>query len=307
MVRSLLGVRRGKQFDASILIIDTMGTLLEFCACVPRSPYHPEIGMLDVHAKQRNLTVNGVTINVPSITNAVTSIVSAAQRGENFSVCTLNLDHVVKLQQRPDFRAAYHRAKFVTADGFPIVMLSRLLGTRIERTTGADLVEPLCREAGKKGLPIFLLGSDDHTLATTAQRLAKRFKGLTVAGYYAPGSNFDPGSREADIAIGNIRASGARLCFIALGAPRQELFAARCLDELDGTGMLCIGAALDFIAGTQERAPSVAQKYGLEWAWRMLREPRRLGPRYARCAAVVPGLVARTIPQIVNARMRKAA
>jgi N-acetylglucosaminyldiphosphoundecaprenol N-acetyl-beta-D-mannosaminyltransferase len=307
MVRSLLGVRRGKKFDTPMLIIATMGALLEFCACVPRSPFYPEIGMLDVHAKQQNLTVNGVTINVPSITNAVTSIVSAVQRGENFSVCTLNLDHVVKLQQRSDFRAAYHRAKFVTADGFPIVMLSRLLGTRIERTTGADLVEPLCREAGKKGLPIFLLGSDDHTLATTAQRLAKRFKGLTVAGYYAPGSNFDPDSREADIAIGNIRASGAKLCFIALGAPRQELFAARCLDELDGTGMLCIGAALDFIAGTQERAPPVAQKYGLEWAWRMLREPRRLGPRYARCAAVVPGLVARTIPQIVNARMRKAA
>jgi N-acetylglucosaminyldiphosphoundecaprenol N-acetyl-beta-D-mannosaminyltransferase len=290
-----------------MLIIVTMGTLLEFCACVPRSPCHPEIGMLDVHTQQRNLTVNGVTINVPSITNAVASIVSAAQHGENFSVCTLNLDHVVKLQQRPDFRAAYHRAKFVTADGFPIVMLSRLLGTRIERTTGADLVEPLCREAGKHGLPIFLLGSDDYTLATTARRLAKRFKGLKVAGYYAPGSNFDPASKEADIAIGKIRASGARLCFVALGAPRQELFAARCLDELDGTGMLCIGAALDFIAGTQARAPSVAQKYGLEWAWRMLRDPRRLGPRYARCAAVVPGLVARTIPQIVNARMRKAA
>jgi N-acetylglucosaminyldiphosphoundecaprenol N-acetyl-beta-D-mannosaminyltransferase len=307
MVRSPLDVRRGKQFDTSTLIIDTMGTLLEFCACVPRSPCHPEIGMLNVHTKQPNLTVNGVTINVPSITNAVASIVSAAQRGENFSVCTLNLDHVVKLQQRPDFRAAYHRAKFVTADGFPIVMLSRLLGTPIERTTGADLVEPLCREAGKNHLPIFLLGSDDHTLATTARRLAKRFKGLKVAGYYAPGSNFDPYSNDADIAIGNIRASGARLCFIALGAPRQELFAARCLDELDGTGMLCIGAALDFIAGTQARAPSVAQKYGLEWAWRMLRDPRRLGPRYARCAAVVPGLVARTIPQIFNARMRKAA
>ena len=263
--------------------------------------------MLDAHTQQRNLTVNGVDINVPSITNAVASIVSAAQHGDNFSVCTLNLDHVVKLQQRPDFRAAYRRARFVTADGFPIVMLSRLLGTRIERTTGADLVEPLCREAGKKGLPIFLLGSNDLTLATTTRRLITRFKGLKVAGYYAPGSNFDAFSKEADIAIENIRASGAKLCFIALGAPRQELFAARCLDRLNGTGLLCIGAALDFIAGTQARAPSLTQKVGLEWAWRMLRAPRRLGPRYARCAAVVPGLVARTIPQIVNARMRKAA
>jgi N-acetylglucosaminyldiphosphoundecaprenol N-acetyl-beta-D-mannosaminyltransferase len=268
---------------------------------------HLEIDMLDVPTQRRNLTVNGVVINVPTLSDAVTSIVTAARNGDNFSVCTLNLDHVVKLQDRPDFLAAYHRARFVTADGFPIVMLSRLLGTRIERTTGADLVEPLCQEAGKNGLPIFLLGSNDHTLATAARQLSRRYKGLKVAGCYAPGSNFDPCSEEADVAIRNIRASGAKLCFVALGAPRQELFAARCLDELDGTGLLCIGAALDFIAGTQTRAPSVAQKYGIEWAWRMIRDPRRLGPRYARCAAVVPGLVARTLPQIIDARIRRAA
>ena len=254
-----------------------------------------------------NLTVDGIAINVLSLSEAVSSIVSAAQHGDNFSVCTLNLDHVVQLQQRADFRAAYRRARFVTADGFPIVLLSRLLGTPIKRTTGADLVEPLCQEARKKGLPIFLLGSNDHTLATTARRLSERFQGLQVAGTFAPGANFDPYSPEADLAVDRIRKSGARLCFVALGAPRQEVFAARCLDELEGTGLLCIGAALDFIAGTQSRAPVLTQKVGLEWAWRMLRNPRRLGPRYARCMAVVPGLVARTIPQIVNARMRKAA
>jgi exopolysaccharide biosynthesis WecB/TagA/CpsF family protein len=257
--------------------------------------------------RPHNLTVDGVTINVVSVPDAVSSIVSAAQHGDNFSVCTLNLDHVVQLQQRPDFRAAYRRARFVTADGFPIVVLSRLMGAPIKRTTGADLVEPVCREAQKNHLPIFMLGSNDRTLSTTAKRLSERFRGLEVAGYYAPGANFDPYSSQADYAIDRIRSSGARLCFVALGAPRQELFAARCLDELNGTGLLCIGAALDFIAGTQTRAPSLAQKAGLEWAWRMLREPRRLGPRYARCLAVVPRLVARTIPQIVDARMRKAA
>jgi N-acetylglucosaminyldiphosphoundecaprenol N-acetyl-beta-D-mannosaminyltransferase len=264
--------------------------------------------MSDAPPRQHhNLTVDGVTINVLSLAEAVSSIVAAAQHGDSFSVCTLNLDHVVQLQQRSDFRAAYRRARFVTADGFPIVVLSRLLGTRIRRTTGADLVEPVCREAQRNGLPIFMLGSNHRTLAITAKRLSERYRGLEVAGYYAPGTNFDPYSREADFAIDSIRTSGAKLCFVALGAPRQELFAARCLDELDGTGLLCIGAALDFIAGTQTRAPQITRKIGLEWAWRMLREPRRLGPRYARCLAVVPRLVALTIPQIVNARMRKAA
>jgi exopolysaccharide biosynthesis WecB/TagA/CpsF family protein len=284
------------------------GTLLVFCACVPQRHCHQEIDMLDAQTRQpRNLTVDGITINVLSLPEAVTSVVSAAQQGDNFCVCTLNLDHVVQLQQRSDFRAAYRRARFVTADGFPIVVLSRLMGTPIRRTTGADLVEPVCREARKNGLPIYMLGSNDHTLAITARRLSERYQGLEVAGYYAPGANFDPYSREADFAINSIRVSGAKLCFAALGAPRQELFAARCLVQLNGTGLLCIGAALDFIAGTQDRAPSLTQTIGLEWAWRMLCEPRRLGPRYARCIAVVPRLVARTIPQFVNTRMRKAA
>jgi len=263
--------------------------------------------MLEPQAPPANLTVDGISINVPSIPAAVDSIMSAAEHGDNFSVCTLNLDHVVQLQNLPDFRAAYRRARFVTADGFPIVVLGRLLGASIERTTGADLVEPVCREAGKKQLPVFLLGSNEQTLAKTAERLSARFKGLRIAGCYAPGPNFEPYSEDADIAVERIRASGAKLCFVALGAPRQELFAARCLDELDGTGMLCVGAALEFIAGTQTRAPSITQKTGLEWAWRMLSEPRRLGPRYARCMAAVPQLLARTMPQIVNARMRKAA
>jgi N-acetylglucosaminyldiphosphoundecaprenol N-acetyl-beta-D-mannosaminyltransferase len=256
----------------------------------------------------RNLTVDGVAINISSLPEAVSSIVAAAEHGDNFSVCTLNLDHVVQLQQKPDFRAAYRRARFVTADGFPIVVLSRLLGTPITRTTGADLVEPLCKAAGEKGLPIFLLGSDDATLDTTSRELRRRYQGLEVAGTYSPGRNFDAFSAEADLAIDKIRASGAKLCFLALGAPRQELFASRCLDELDGTGCLCIGAALDFIAGSQTRAPVVTQRAGLEWAWRMLRDPRRLAPRYARCMAAVPRLLASTLPQILSARItRKAA
>lgn len=251
-----------------------------------------------------NLTVDGVTINVSSLSEAVTSIVDAVEQGDNFSVCTLNLDHVVQLQQKPDFRAAYRRARFVTADGFPIVVLSRLLGVPITRTAGADLVEPLCAAAGKKGLPIFLFGSDTATLETCAAELTRRYEGLEVAGVLAPGRNFSADSAEADDAIERIRTSGAKLCFLALSAPKQEVFASRCLDELTGTGFLCIGASLDFIAGTQVRAPIFAQKAGLEWAWRMINNPSRLAPRYARCAAAVPRLLVDTLPQILSARTR---
>ncbi|WP_299719463.1 WecB/TagA/CpsF family glycosyltransferase [Tardiphaga sp.] len=267
-----------------------------------------EIDTLEVpNPHPLDLSVDGITVNVHSIPEGVAAIVSAAQHGDNFSVCTLNLDHVDQLQHNPAFLGAYRRARFVTADGFPIVVLSRLLGGRTDRTTGADLVEPLCREAGKNKLPIFLFGSNETTLAAASQRLRERYDGLEIAGTLAPGPGFDPNSDEADRAIDTIRSSGAKLCFVALGAPKQEVFAARCLDSLNGTGLLCIGAALDFIAGTQVRAPEFSQKYGLEWAWRMLQNPRRLAPRYARCVATVPQLVAQSLPQIFKARMRKAA
>jgi len=81
--------------------------------------------------RDRALTVDGVTINVSSLPEAVSSIVAAARQGDSFSVCTLNLDHVVQLQRRSDFRAAYRKARFVTADGFPIVMLGRLRSQKV--------------------------------------------------------------------------------------------------------------------------------------------------------------------------------
>jgi exopolysaccharide biosynthesis WecB/TagA/CpsF family protein len=252
-----------------------------------------------------DFTIDGITINTPTMDSAVSSIIAAAQQQHSFSVCTLNLDHVVQLKARRDFRNAYQRARFVTADGFPIVVLGWLAKTPLQRTTGADLVVPVCERASQCGLPIFFLGSNDATLTESKQRLVQKFPSLDIAGTFSPGAHFDPYSPEADEAIERIRASRARLCFVALGAPRQEIFAARCLDLVPGIGLLCIGAALDFIAGTQARAPRFAQKSGLEWFWRASRNPRRLAPRYARCMAALPGLFAKTVPQIVDAHMGK--
>jgi exopolysaccharide biosynthesis WecB/TagA/CpsF family protein len=252
---------------------------------------------------ERNLTVDGIAINIPTMQEAISSIVSAAQQRQSFSVYTLNLDHVVHLNSHDDFRDAYRRARFVTADGFPIVVLGRLAKSPIRRTTGADLIEPICEEASRRGLPVFFLGSSPATLAVTERRLLERYPDLEIAGRFSPGQGFDPYSSEADEAMERLGASGAPLCFLALGSPKQEIFAARCLDRVRGAGLLCIGAALDFIAGTQVRAPRLMQQMCLEWAWRATRNPRRLVPRYARCVAALPGLLKDAIPQIIDARM----
>lgn len=261
--------------------------------------------MSEPNAQRNEFRVDGIAVNLLSMPHAVSSIVTAAARGSGFCVFTLNLDHCAKLRADPLFRHAYQRADLVSADGFPIVLLGRLNGIPVRRTTGADLVMPMCMAAAHQRMPVFLLGPNANVLHRSQAQLIRRIPALSIAGSYAPGPNFDPCSMDADIAIERIRQSGARLCLVAIGAPHQEIFAARCADRLPNVGLICVGAALDFIAGTQARAPQFFQNHGLEWLWRLSSNPRRLSTRYLRCAGTVPRLAAQAIPQAISKRMRR--
>ncbi len=232
--------------------------------------------------------VDGWQINVANLDHAVKAIAAAASRGDGFAAFTLNLDHLVKLRGCPKFRRAYGEARFVTADGAPVARLAAQQNPEIERTTGADLVVPLAEAAARLELPIYLFGSTEEVLARTARALNNRCSGnLEIVGEGAPPAGFDPEGPEADAAIARIGASGARLCFVALGAPKQEIFAARAVARGSSVGFVCVGAALDFIAGRQARAPRVMQSSGLEWPWRLVGNPRRMASRYALCALLL--------------------
>ena len=122
------------------------------------------------------------------------------------------------------------------------------------------------------------------------ERLAALHPGLRITAKIAPPMGFDPYGPEADKALEALRASNAQLVFLALGAPKQEIFAARAQRSLPNVGFLSIGAGLDFIAGTQTRAPRWFRQRAMEWLWRALTDPRRLAKRYARCALLLPGL-----------------
>jgi N-acetylglucosaminyldiphosphoundecaprenol N-acetyl-beta-D-mannosaminyltransferase len=225
-------------------------------------------------------------VNVRNLSQAVHSIIARLSIPSSFLVCTLNLDHLVKLRKSTKLRQAYARAEIITPDGFPIVTLGHLRGCHMERTTGADLIEPLCAIATERRLPVFLMGSTFTVLSRSARRLLTSYPDLEIAGVYAPTQSFSIQSEEADEAIDLIRRSGARLCFLALGAPLQELFGLRAVDEVFGVAFLPIGAGLDFLAGAQVRCPSWLQRMNLEWAWRLTRDPRRLWLRYFRGAVL---------------------
>lgn len=244
--------------------------------------------------------VDSWRINVPDERWLVERIIQDIAEGQGGTVFTINLDHLSKLRTDDDFRAAYERASYITADGMPVVMLARAEGVNIDRVTGADLVRPLCRAAAEAGVAVHFFGTSDDVLTRAASVLEEEIPGLKIAGTEAPPMGFDPHGNAARDAACRIVASGAKICFVALGAPKQEFFANTAISVTEGVVYLGVGAALDFIAGHRRRAPLFLQRTGMEWLWLALQEPRRMVPRYVRSAAWLIGYVARNLFGMVH-------
>ncbi len=245
-----------------------------------------------------------VTVTVPDRAALLADIGARFDKGEGFSVATINLDHVVKLARDRAFGIAYAAHSHITADGNPIVWLSRLAGQGdVSLVPGSELIEPVAELAASKGLPVALFGATDVSLEAAAEAMRAKIPGVDIVLTLAPPMGFDPEGAAAEAAIAQIGASGARLVFLALGAPKQEQFAVRAAAALPGTGCLSIGAGLDFISGAQTRAPAWVRAIAAEWLWRMLSNPKRLAARYGACILALPGLTVRAL----MARRERAA
>lgn len=216
---------------------------------------------------------------------------------DGFALATLNLDHLTKLPVDPAFLAAYHAHDLVVADGRPVVWLANMAQQPLELMPGSDMILPLCALCAELGVPIALVGSSDAALEGAAEALKARVAGLNVSYTHAPPYGFDPAGAQADAIFDDLTTSGAGLCFIALGAPKQELFAARGRQKAPTVGFASIGAGLDFLSGHQLRAPKIMRALALEWLWRALQSPMRMVPRYAKCFAILPGLMVQALRQ----------
>lgn len=230
-------------------------------------------------------------INISNPDEAVSNIANRVLAGDGFSFFTMNLDHLCKLKRFKSFRRLYSKATFVSADGWPVAFLAGKGERPIVRTTGADLIFPVCELAARSNFDVFLFGSSQEVLDHSSKMLSARYAGLNIVGKISPPPRFDPQSDFARQSAEAIAASGAHLCFVALGAPTQEAFSEFAKDFAPQTGFLCVGAALDFIAGTQRRAPLILRRLGLEWAWRCALSPRRLARRYMQCIVVLTEIV----------------
>lgn len=223
-----------------------------------------------------------ICVNIVDLDALLFEIKARLESRDGFSVATLNLDHLVKLRRDQVFRAAYEEQTYVTADGNPIVWLCKLAGQRVFLTPGSELIHPVAAIAARLNAPVALVGSTDESLSGAASALLKKHPSISIVAKVAPPMRFDATSSDVDAVIAEIKDSGARLCFIALGAPKQELFASIAQSKLPEAGFISVGAGLDFLAETQKRAPLWMQNMALEWLWRLVNNPRRLFLRYTQ-------------------------
>lgn len=249
------------------------------------------------HDVQFHFDQTVISITQPDTAALLHEVGARLRARHGFALATINLDHLVKLARSTEFRQAYAAQDLVVADGNPIVWLSRLAGRPVRLVPGSDMVIPLVREAAAAGAPVALLGSTENVLSAAADRLRAEAPGLQIASSISPPMGFDPQGAAADAILQGLETQGIGLCLIALGAPKQEMLAARGRELAPHVGFASIGAGLDFLAGHQTRAPLLFRALALEWVWRMLSSPRRLIPRYAACIAILPGEMVKALRQ----------
>ena len=197
-------------------------------------------------------------------------------------VLTSNVDHIVCLRRDAAFRAAYRSAWLITADGMPVYLFARLRGVPLNgRAPGSDLIAMVIdRFASGRHRPFFVCASVGVAEALSA-RLARRGFASGCAGFAAPPFGFEEDEAYSRDLAHRIRGHGTTHLVFGLGAPKSEIWAYHHRHLIGGCYVLPVGAGLEYIVGLKRRAPKVLRRIGLEWAWRLLHEPRRLFRRYA--------------------------
>jgi N-acetylglucosaminyldiphosphoundecaprenol N-acetyl-beta-D-mannosaminyltransferase len=190
---------------------------------------------------------------------------------------TANASHLVALQDDPALRQAAEAADLVTPDGMSLVWAARLLGARMpERVTGIDLLEALLERAPEQGLRVFLLGAKPAVIEAFVAQCRQRYPGLAIAGWRD--GYFGPEQHEE--MARQIAAARADMLFVAMPSPFKDVWCERYRDAFGVKLIMGVGGAFDVLAGMVPRAPRWMQAAGLEWAWRLWLEPRRLWKRY---------------------------
>lgn len=228
-------------------------------------------------------SILGVKIDNLTINQALEKIESFLTDGEQHYIVTLNPEFLVSAQKDKKFREILEQADLAVADGVGLVLAAWFLGQPLKgRITGVDLMEKICQRAAERGWPVFLFGGREGAAEEAAERLRGKYQGLRTKEI-----------NNSQIMNNELGIKNNAILFVALGAPKQEKWIRENLKKMSlvKVAMGC-GGAFDFIGGRVRRAPKIIRGVGLEWLWRLILQPWRIGRIY-RAIVVFTWLVVR--------------
>jgi N-acetylglucosaminyldiphosphoundecaprenol N-acetyl-beta-D-mannosaminyltransferase len=239
---------------------------------------HPRSHRADGGARTRQ-TVLTTPIDVIDWERTLDLVMAWGARREPRAVAMCNAHSLVTAQRDPEFGRVLAEMDLATADGMSVAWVMRKLGRHgQQRVNGPDLMWRCCERAEREGQSIYLCGNTPETLERLVNRLREQFPALRIAGSCSPPFRALTDHEDRQI-VADINGSGANLVFVSLGCPKQERWI-RDHSRRVAAVMIGVGAAFEFHSGVRPRAPQWMQQAGLEWFYRMMREPRRLTGRY---------------------------
>jgi N-acetylglucosaminyldiphosphoundecaprenol N-acetyl-beta-D-mannosaminyltransferase len=228
----------------------------------------------------RRVNVLGVgvsAIDLPMALNVIGRWISAADQQY---VCVTGVHGVMESQRDAELRRIHNEAGLVTPDGMPLVWISRLKGFKgVSRVYGPDLLLACCERFLSQQCRHFFYGAAEGVAELLGTRLASRFPGLVVAGSFSPPFGALSPQEDREI-VTMINAAEPDIVWVGLSTPKQERWMKEHVGRVNAPVLIGVGAAFDFHAGLKPQAPRWMQRTGLEWFFRMITEPRRLGRRY---------------------------
>jgi len=235
----------------------------------------------------QNVEVLGMKINDLSMEEVLSAIDEFIYRGKPSLIFTANAQHLRLFQTDVEFAKAYVAASLVTADGFPVIWASKLLGRPIRnKVCGSDLTEKLCSLSFKRGYRIYFLGTAKGVAEKAKTRCEKLYPGVKIAGLYSPERAEILDEEKSKEIIAKINTSSANILFVAFGSPIQEKWLHKYRHMLQVPVSIGIGGSLDYLAGVIKRPPLLMRELKLEWLARLIQNPKHYTIRYVKDLAI---------------------
>lgn len=211
----------------------------------------------------------------------INSLRENIEKKEKVSVCTPNLDFLRNSYKNSEVRKAYNTSTYITIDGKIVYILSKLFRSGIKnKFSGSDMAYPILDMADANAYKVFLFGGKEGVSEQASKKIKEQYKNIIICGTYSPPFGFENDEDEVNRITDMLSKAEPDIVFLCCGSPKTELFYYRNKEALPNAVYLCLGATIDFIAGSIKRAPKWMSVCGLEWLYRLCKDPKRLLKRY---------------------------